>query len=120
MAKLAAAKYPLEVTFGRGVDIDQVIAYERKVWGELSERSADLPPDQVVGGFISFPVADGKAAYLVTKESPLTLQHVPLGDGYQIDPAHIRGLRKADVLAMMRQERAWTAHFRRCKEVSRG
>jgi len=43
------------------------------------------------------PVADGYALYLVVKESPLTLQHIPYGDGYRAAGATIRGLTLADV-----------------------
>lgn len=62
----------------------------------------------LVGSIINFSVADGFAHYLVTKDSPLTLQHVPYGDGYRVAPYTIRGLRKADVLAMVQRRRAWS------------
>jgi len=46
---------------------------------------------------VRFSVADGYALYAVTKESPLTLRHIPYGDAYQAAAATIRGLTLADV-----------------------
>jgi hypothetical protein len=57
-----------------------------------SALEAAIPWDRVM----SFPVADGKACYFVKSEKPLVLQHIPLGDAYQIPDAHLRGLRPAD------------------------
>lgn len=65
---------------------------------ELCAISDSLPDGQIVGAMLQFPVADGFAAYRVMSEKPLRLEHVAVGDGYQISPAHIRGLRKADVV----------------------
>ncbi|MFQ5412625.1 MAG: hypothetical protein ACE5EC_10010 [Phycisphaerae bacterium] len=60
----------------------------------------------MVGVLMSFPIADGAAVYRVSKESPLTLEHVPYADAWQIPHAHIRGIRKADVLAEAKRNRA--------------
>ena len=65
----------------------------------------------VIGALMSFPIADGAAMYRVSKESPLTLEHVPYGDAWQIPPAHILGIRKADVLAQVRADRAMAKLF---------
>lgn len=57
---------------------------------------------------ISFGVADGGAYYLVKSMKPLKLQHIPYMDAYQVPYAMIRGLRKADVEAMVdRKARGW-------------
>lgn len=50
---------------------------------------------------IEFPVADGKALYVVKKIKPLTLAHIPYGDGYSVHPALIRGLTVKDVSEMV-------------------
>lgn len=55
----------------------------------------------LVGALIQFPFADSYAMYRVTKDKPLTLQHVPYYDAWQISAAHIRGLRRGDVVKML-------------------
>lgn len=52
-------------------------------------------------------VADGKACYEIVSEKPLILRHVPVCDGYRINPAMMRGLRMSDI----KQQRAWYATF---------
>ena len=54
-----------------------------------------------------FPVADGKALYKVVKEKPLTLQHIPYGDAYQVQPALIRGLNFSDLEAQRKWDSMW-------------
>lgn len=66
------------------------------------ERVSDSPFKSVEGPLyggevVAFQIADGHALYVVADTSPLTLWHVPKGDGYQIRGAHLRGLRKQDV-----------------------
>lgn len=55
----------------------------------------------LVDALIQFPYADSFAMYRVIKDTPLTLQHVPYCDAWQISAAHIRGLRRADVVTML-------------------
>jgi hypothetical protein len=69
----------------------------------------------IVGSIITYPVCDGKAAYLVTKESPLTLSHIPFGDAYMIPAAHVRGLTKRDVEAEVARNKALTRIFSEAK-----
>ena len=54
---------------------------------------------------ISFPVADSFAHYIVVSRKPLTLQHVDYMDGYHVHGALVRGLRLADVDAMVNREK---------------
>lgn len=68
---------------------------------ELQGISDNLPKGEIVGGIISFSVADGGAYYLVTKAKPLLLQHIDYGDGYRVQYPMIRGLRRADVEDML-------------------
>jgi len=53
--------------------------------------------ESFVGRTLSFGVADGSAIYVIKKEKPLQLEHLPYGDAYRVSAAHIRGLRLADV-----------------------
>jgi hypothetical protein len=64
---------------------------------ELLAKATALPKEQVAGRIVSFPIADGYALYLVQKESPLVLQHIPVGDAWAIPREHLRGLRLNDV-----------------------
>jgi len=73
---------------------------------ELESGRVDVDLGDVVGLLLTFPVADGHAFYRVSKASPLTLQHVPFGDAWRVPPAHIRGLRRQDILAVERARRA--------------
>ena len=78
---------------------------------QLIYNSENLPEGKIAGAVISFPVADGKAFYLVTKERPLTLQHIPVGDAYKIDEAYIRGLKVKDIKNMIARDRAMRVLF---------
>jgi hypothetical protein len=56
---------------------------------------------------MSFPIADGKAFYKVIKERPLTLQHIPFGDAYEVYPALIKGLDAEDLVLQRNWEATW-------------
>jgi len=88
---------------------------------ELQDISDALPEGEIVGGIISFGVADGSAIYLVTKAKPLTLQHIDFCDAYRVHPAMIRGLRKQDILDQLGSRRRMQSYFskRKKKEVER-
>lgn len=77
----------------------------------LTDVSDALPDGEVVGGVIRFPIADGYALYRVAKEKPLILEHIPYMDGYAVDAATIRGLRRTDIEAMLRRWRGLRSIF---------
>ena len=80
----------------------------------ISKENADL--DALDSNrLMKFPVADGEAIYYVVKEKPLTLQHVPYGDGYSIPNAHMRGLTYSDLQNQQQWQRAMKL-FRETKE----
>lgn len=56
------------------------------------------------GEVIDFPVADGKALYMVLDYRRLI--HLPFYDGYGIPDAHTRGLRKADIVQNIERRKA--------------
>jgi len=103
MAKLATKPVDGEWSMRAGEDFTAYLERTDEMFRTLVE-SADK--HGVIGALLSFPVADGCAMYRVSKESPLTLEHVPYGDAWQISPAHIRGINKADVLEQIRRTRA--------------
>lgn len=57
--------------------------------------------DRLVGREVTWPRADGYARYLVAGVRPLSLVHLPLGDGWRLPAAHERGLTLADVRASL-------------------
>ena len=76
------------------------VARWREAYDALYRTSVALQGDATVGGLIRFEVADSYAYYLVTSEQPLKLQLIPYG--YEVADAHIRGLRRADVLELVK------------------
>lgn len=101
MARLAKKPVEGEWDMREGEDVDAYLKRTDAMLKELTDASAAVPDGGVVGVLLHFPVADGSAIYRVSKESPLTLEHVPYGDAYRIPDAHIRGIRRADVLAQV-------------------
>lgn len=71
---------------------------ERAVFEELMDDHPDSPDDGLEGAMLRWPRADGYAHYRVVGTNPLQIQHVPYGDGWQVEAALIRGLREQDVI----------------------
>ena len=61
------------------------------------------------GKIISFQIADGYAQYMIFKYSEII--HIPEGDAYQIHDATARGLRKADIVNMLKAEKLMDSLF---------
>jgi len=85
----------------------------------LQKVSDELKDGEVVGAVVRFPYADGYAFYRVTKEKPLTLQHIPYGDAWNLPYPMIRGLRLADIKAEIVRNKALAKLFSK-QEVSNG
>lgn len=68
-------------------DYSEFMEAEREAMDKLREHDT----------LVRFHRADGYAIYRVVQEDPLTLQHVPFGDGYRIPAAHMRGLLLEDI-----------------------
>ena len=89
-------------------------AYHKRseaAFAELQKVSDELPVGEVVGAILSFPYADGKAFYQVLSTKPLRLCHIPYVDAYHVGDPTIRGLRLADIKAMVAQDRRWREMF---------
>lgn len=84
MAELLDDPYPMP-DFDDFEEIDEYLEKEQEELDKIEEP------------IIRFPVADGYALYRVVKKDPLTIQHIPAGDAWQIPAAHVRGLRLEDV-----------------------
>ena len=124
MARLSATPYPWkwrepEYDFPNITSFEEVLKQEQAALDALVRQSAELPPGQVVGAVLSWPVADGQAFYLVIREKPLTLQHIPYGDAWRVDPVLIRGLRRDDVLRMLEAEKRFQEIFARAGQGKR-
>lgn len=74
---------------------------------KLQEASAAIdftkPRVDLTGALVSFQIADGYAYYVVSKNSPLTVRHVPFGDAWQAIEPTIRGLNRDFVLDHLRR-----------------
>ena len=124
MARLSTTPYPWkwrgpEYDFPTITSFEEVLKQEQEALDALIRKSASLPPGQVVGAVLSWPVADGSAYYLVTKDKPLTLQHIPCGDAWKVDPILIRGLRRDDVTRMLEAEKRFQEIFARAERGKR-
>jgi len=112
MARLASKPHDGEWQERDGEEIEAYIARTQGMLDRLMEASNAVVDGEVVGVVLQFPVADGHAIYRVSKASPLTLEHIPYGDAWRIAPAHIRGIRRQDVLEQAALSRAMSALFR--------
>ena len=86
-----------------------------KAWNQIAEEpfmdymnrmDAVLEELMRSGKVVKFPIADGYAFYHIVSEKPFKLRHIPAGDAWEIPYSHIRGLRLADVKAMLKREKA--------------
>lgn len=98
---------PPDVVFTDGkYDHTATAAAETAFIEALAAEARKADTGETVGQIIRFPVADGFAQYMVWKERPLQLVHLALGDAWTIPASHARGLKLADVKAMVdRDER---------------
>jgi hypothetical protein len=72
----------------------------------LTAAAAKVDPAvSLVGAIVSFPWADGRAHYRVASDKPLKLEPIPVFDAWQVPYTQIRGLRRADIVAMVERER---------------
>jgi hypothetical protein len=79
--------------------------YEKEVVDFCKEESKC--PD--AGAVIGFPVGDGSATYVIYDYR--TLIHIQTMDAYAIPEAHARGLRKADLVKLIKQKSALSDLF---------
>lgn len=80
-----------------------------KAFSALLAASANIDVDQqdvdLTGAVIQFQRADGYASYVVKEDKGgrvLVIQHINFLDGYRIEDALIRGLRREDILQQLR------------------
>lgn len=73
----------------------------------LIKRSDALTGKDLVGAVVTFPRGDGMAVYIVTKATPLTVQHVPYCDAWTA-PAEVAYLRADRIIREREAHRRWT------------
>lgn len=61
------------------------------------------------GKLVTFPMADGKAVYMVAEGRSFALIHCPVGDAWDLPEWQTRGLTKADVIARVDAKRLFGA-----------
>ena len=108
MATLDSTPYPIpEPDYSALGEIPYDQMPDALALADLQQKAStiDLDNGEIVGGILRWQRADGYAMYLVTKDRPLTLQHIPFGDAWTVEAALIRGLNRNDVLTMLRRER---------------
>lgn len=86
-------------------------AAETKWLEKLKEELRAKSEGDLVGERVKWSAADGYAVYIITKQRPLTLAHVALGDAYQANGATIRGFRLQDAKAQVRADRKWQTYM---------
>lgn len=94
-----------------GYDVDAYFAACLKHEEAVSTWARENSPSDLAGEIIRYPVADGKASYVVYTTKPLALIHLNGGDGYEIDPMMLRGMRVSDVRDAVRHQKALAEIF---------
>jgi len=95
------------------LDFANIDNYEKESEEYLSKLKARLqeynPNGKNVGEIIKFPAADGYALYMVANMKPVELVHIPLGDAWNFQYAHL--LKSKDVQDKIDQEKAMAKLF---------
>jgi len=108
MAKLDPKPYPgdWEMKFDT-TDIQTEIRRTDALLDALLDKQPNSTAKSYVGAVLMFGVADGNAIYVVTKDRPLTLQHVPIGDAYCVDRCTMRGIDRQEVRDRLEFRERW-------------
>lgn len=108
MAQLAKTSCPGNWDVMVGGDYNAEFKRTEAMLNELMNKSTQVDPNgDLTGAVLKFQVADSYAWYVVCKDKPLTLQHVPYCDAWGIDAAHLRGIRRQDVVQQLNRDKYW-------------
>ena len=81
---------------------------------QMIEASLNVDTNKTLVGIVySHPYADSRAWYLVVKDNPLTLEHIPCCDAWQLPDPHIRGMSKQDIINSVEFARFLTRRLER-------
>lgn len=82
----------------------KIKAWWNNLYNQMLQKNPDDPRADLTGVIMKFPMADSYAIYMVTKNDPLTLSHVPMDDAWTVQAAHIRGINRQDVINYLHRE----------------
>lgn len=106
MAKIFSAPEEVKAPKLDFNDVKNWKANDEKYIQELKSHIQSLGyTGKNVGEVIQFPVADGYAQYMVASMKPLQLIHLPLGDAWDWQYAHL--LTAKEVQEKIDQDKAW-------------
>jgi hypothetical protein len=106
MAKIFSAPEEVKVPKLDFNDVKNWEADDKRYIQELKSHIQSLGyTGKNVGEVIKFPVADGYAQYMVASMKPLQLIHLPLGDAWDWQYAHL--LTAKEVQEKIDQDKAW-------------
>jgi hypothetical protein len=110
MAKLSPKPYPGDWEF----DASDWEAQFKKQEAQLDAIDAAQPSPgspSLVGARLDFPRGDGYATYVVVKDKPLTVAHVPHGAAWQTDECTLRGVNANYVRWSLARAASWRELF---------
>ena len=96
------------------LDFSNINGYEKACDNYKAELKAMLQKrnnGKNVGEIIRFPVADGYAEYMVASMKPVELVHLPLGDAWDFQYAHL--LTAKEVQGQIDQQKALEKLFKK-------
>jgi len=111
MAKVYLAPKSIKVP---ELDFRNINGYEKACDNYKAELKAMLQErnnEKNVGEIIRFPVADGYAEYMVASMKPVELVHLPLGDAWDFQYAHL--LTAKEVQEKIDQQKALERLFKK-------
>lgn len=85
---------------------DELVNKAKDKLKEFCKEQSNCPH---AGEVVGFPVADGKALYMILDYKRLI--HLPINDAWSIPEAHARGLRKEDLIGIVERQNAIDALF---------
>lgn len=86
-------------------------AAEQDYLDRLAVRCRENGTSDLLGKVVRWQRGDGYAEYMVWTTQPLALIHLPLGDAWSVEAALLRGLRVADIRAMVERDEKMAALF---------
>jgi hypothetical protein len=92
MARLSNMSYPGDWEFAEGTDINEYFKKQDAQYAAIIAAQPAPDSPSLVNALLSFPRGDGYALYVVVKDKPLTLAHVPMGDAWDVDECTLRGV----------------------------
>lgn len=104
--------FPAPPSWDFDTPMDDNLKAEQDWIAALALEARRTNPGDLVGEVIHFPVADGRACYMIWKHKPFQLVWLPLGDAWTADSVLIRGLRLSDARERIEGDRRMAEIFK--------